>query len=279
MSDTALGAAAVEHAPPPPQAKWTGLRIAGYLLVSFWSLAGLGLIWFLVDSYSPVFVVRYGPKFISGFIVTIELVLVSIILGALISLPIAFGRMSRNRIIGAFAYAYVYFFRGTPLIAQTFLVYYGAGSFREFFEDINLWWFFRDAWYCAIFTFSLNTAAYQAEILRGAIENVPRGQIEAGQSLGLPRWVIFIRVVLPQAFIVALRPYGNEIILMIKGSAIASVITVYDLMGETKRAFSRSYDFQTYLWAAIMYLVIVETLRRFWDKLDARLTRHLERAG
>ncbi len=278
MSDTALSATTrEEHAPPPPVVRWNRTRVAGYLLLAFWSVVAIGLIWFLVDSYSPEFVSRYGPKFISGFIVTIELVVVSITAGAIISLPIAFARMSKNPVIGALAYAYVYFFRGTPLIAQTFLVYYGAGSFREFFEDLNLWWFFRDAWYCAIFTFSLNTAAYQAEILRGAIENVPRGQVEAGQSMGLPRWVIFWRIVLPQALIVALRPYGNEIILMIKGSAIASVITVYDLMGETKRAFSRTYDFQTYLWAAVMYLVIVEALRRLWDKLDARLTRHLQR--
>lgn len=277
MSDTTL-ITSVE-APPTRQPRgWTPARIVGHALLAFWIAAGLGLVWFLVDSYDPQFVERYGPKFLSGFLVTIQLVVIAIVLGALISLPVAFARMSKNRIIGAIAYGYVYFFRGTPLIAQTFLVYYGAGSFREFFEDINLWWFFREAWYCALFTFSLNTAAYQAEILRGAIENVPKGQIEAGQSMGLSRMVIFFKIVLPQAFIVALRPYGNEIILMIKGSAIASVITVYDLMGETKRAFSRTYDFQTYLWAAVMYLVMVEALRRLWDRLEARLTRHLKRA-
>jgi len=82
---------------------------------------------------------------------------------------------------------------------------------------------------------------------------------------------------MPQALIVALRPYGNEIILMVKGSAIVAIITVYDLMGETRRAFSRTFDFQTYLWAAVMYLVMVEGLRLAWDRLEARLTRHLKR--
>ena len=95
--------------------------------------------------------------------------------------------------------------------------------------------------------------------------------------MGLPKAIIFYKIVLPQALIVALRPYGNEIILMIKGSAIAALITVFDLMGETRRAYSRTYDFQLYLWAAMMYLSIVEVMRRLWNWLETRLTRHLRR--
>ena len=126
----------------------------------------------------------------------------------------------------ALAYGYVYFFRGTPLLAQTFLVYYGLGSFRPQLETVGLWSFFREAWYCAIFAFALNTAAYQAEILRGAIESVPKGQWEGAASLGLHKLQTLWKVILPQALIVALRPYGNEIILMVKGSAIVAIITV-----------------------------------------------------
>ncbi len=159
-------------------------------------------------------------------------------LGAILSVPIAYARMSQNRLLSGLAYAYVYFFRGTPLLAQTFLVYYGLGSFRPQLEAIGLWGFFREAWYCAIFAFSLNTAAYQAEILRGAIESVPKGQWEGAASLGLHKLQTLWKVILPQALIVALRPYGNEIILMIKGSAIVAIITVYDLMGETRLAYS-----------------------------------------
>ena len=175
------------------------------------------------------------------------------------------------------AYAYVYFFRGTPLLAQTFLIYYGAGSFRPELQALGLWWFFRDAWFCILLTFSMNTAAYQAEILRGSVQNVARGQWEGAAALGLSKPVIFFKVILPQALMIALRPYGNEIILLIKGSAIASIITIYDVMGETRRAFSRSFDFQAYIWAAVLYLIIVETLRRIWDLIEARLTRHLKR--
>lgn len=264
--------------PPPVIRKWTYKRILGLAFLALWAVAGLGLILYLADSYSSRFVNRYGWKFVSGVWVTIQLVAFSITIGAALSIPVAIGRMVKNRVIGAFAYAYVYFFRGTPLLAQTFLIYYGAGSFHDELESIGLWWFFSDAWNCAVFAFSLNTAAYQAEILRGAIESVPNGQIEGAEALGLRKWIIFRKIIMPQAMIVALRPYGNEIVLTLKASAITSVITVYDLMGETKRAFSRTYDFQTYLWAAVMYLVMVETLQTIWNKLERRLTRHLRRA-
>ena len=153
----------------------------------------------------------------SGLRVTLTLVAISIVLGGILSLPIAYGRMSKNKVLSWFAYGYVYFFRGTPLITQLFLVYYGLGSFRPYLEAVGLWSLFKDAWFCALFTFTLNTAAYQAEILRGAIESVPRGQHEGAAALGLPQRVAFFKIILPQAMIVALRPYGNEIILMIKG--------------------------------------------------------------
>ncbi len=158
-----------------------------------------------------------------------------------------------------------------------FLFYYGLGSFRPQLEAVGLWWFFRDEWYCAIFAFALNTAAYQAEILRGAIESVPRGQWEGAASLGLHKLQTLRKIILPQALIVALRPYGNEIILMIKGSAIVALITVFDLMGETRRAYSRSFDFQTYIWAALIYLTIVEVLRNIVDWIERIITRHLIR--
>ena len=222
---------------------------------------------------------RYAPRMLQGLVVTIELVALSVGLGAILAFPVAMARMAPSRIVRALAFAYVSFFRGTPLLAQLFLVYYGGGQFREALESAGLWWVFRDAFFCAVFTFTLNTAAYQAEILRGAIRAVPRGQREAAQSLGLSSGVTFLKIVLPQAYIIALRPLGNEIILMIKASAIAAIVTVFDLMGATRLAFARSFDFQVYLWAAVLYLALVETQRRVWNRLEARLTRHLRPAA
>nr|WP_245304213.1 ABC transporter permease [Hoeflea olei] len=266
-----------QPAPPAPPFEWTRLHILGAVLLGFWILAGIALVAWLVGAWDPDKVATYGPKLVSGLGVTLTLVSISISLGALLSVPIAFGRMSKNRLLSSFAYGYVYFFRGTPLIAQLFLIYYGFGSFRDQLDALGLWVFFRDAWNCALLAFTLNTAAYQAEILRGAIESVPRGQHEGAAALGLTPFQTFHRVVLPQAMIVALRPYGNEIILMIKGSAIVAIVTVFDLFGETRRAYSRTFDFQIYIWAAVFYLVIVETLRNIWAKLEQRLTRHLKR--
>ncbi len=256
---------------------WTTGRIVGIGLLALYALIAYFLIRMIVVNYDPEFVGRYLPRMMGGLWITIQLCTSAIVLGAIIAFPMALARTHSNPVIRGAAYGYVYFFRGTPLIAQAFLVYYGAGQFRPVLQDWGLWWFFRDAYNCALFTFTLNTAAYQAEILRGAIANVHKGQWEGAHALGLGKVVTYVKVILPQAFITALRPFGNEIIFMIKGSAVASIITVFDLMGETKLAYSRSYDFQVYLWAAIMYLAMVETLRRCWDKLEVRLTRHLKR--
>lgn len=273
---TSLGATTV-LAPPPVVRGWTGARIAGHIIVAFWALLFLGLALYLYNVWRIDLFETYAPRYWSGLLVTLRLVAISIVIGALLSLPITAARMSKNRWLRGIAFAYVYFFRGTPLLAQTFLIYYGFGTFRPFLESVGLWVFFRDAWNCAILAFSLNTAAYQAEILRGAIQSVALGQWEGAAALGISKRVTFWKVILPQALIVALRPYGNEIILMIKGSAIVAIITVLDLMGETRRAYSRTFDFQTYIWAAVIYLLIVECLRHIWDFLERRLTRHLIR--
>ncbi len=185
--------------------------------------------------------------------------------------------MSHNIVGRGLSFSFVSFFRGTPLIAQVFLIYYGFGTFRAQFEAVGLWWFFRDAWYCAIFALSLNTAAYQAEILRGAIQSIGQGQWEGARALALPRSVTIRRIIAPQAMIVALRPYANEFILLVKASAIVAIISVFDLFGETRRAFSRSFDFQTYIWAALFYLLLVEIVRRLTNAAERRLTRHLQR--
>lgn len=264
-------------APPIAERRWTKARIVGHALVGLWVLMFLGLAISLYNSWEIDLVQTYGPRYWSGLLTTLKLVAISIVLGALLSLPVAAARMSNSKILRSISYGYVYFFRGTPLLAQAFLIYYGFGTFRPFLEQVGLWVFFRDAWNCAILAFTLNTSAYQAEILRGAIQSVAVGQWEGAAALGLNKRITFWKIILPQALIVALRPYGNEIILMIKGSAIVSIITVLDLMGETRRAYSRTFDFQTYLWAAVLYLIIVEILRHIWEWLERRLTKHLKR--
>lgn len=273
---SAAAATMVER--PPPRARgWPRRRIAGYALVCLWILFGIGIVSYLVLAWNPEFFAKYAPAYLRGLGVTLALVSISMVLGAILSVPVAYGRMSSNRILSGLAYCYVYFFRGTPLLVQTYLVYYGLGSFRVELQSVGLWDFFKDAFNCGVFAFALNTAAYQAEILRGAIESVPRGQWEGAASLGLHKLQTLRKIILPQALIVALRPYGNELILMVKASAIVAIITVYDLMGNAKLAFANSFDIQAYIWVALVYLVMVEILRHGVEWIERRITVHLKR--
>lgn len=216
---------------------------------------------------------RYGPALAKGLGVTVELVAISVPLGFTLAWGLALARLEGPAPVRAGVAAFSGFFRGTPVLCQLFLVYYGSGQFRHALTDIGLWWMFREAFWCAVITFTLNTAAYQAEILRGALKAVPAGQTEAAQTLGMSRLQIYRLVLAPQALALALRPLGNELILMIKASSIASVITVVDLMSASKRAFSASLDFEVYLWAAAVYLVLVEIVRRLWNALEGRAIR------
>jgi polar amino acid transport system permease protein len=218
---------------------------------------------------------NYGCRMAGGLWITFQLVAISVVLGFALAVALAVARLygpgwAKRAITG-----YTTFFRGTPLLCQLFLVYYGFGQFRPFWQDVGLWWFFREPFYCAVFTFTINTAAYQAEILRGAIQSIPRGQFEGALALGLHRWSSLRHIILPQAMILALRPLGNELIVMIKVSAIASLVTLFDLMGATRVAFARSFDLSIYLYAALIYLALTELIRRVWDRLELRLTRHM----
>lgn len=214
---------------------------------------------------------RFGPRMADGFLVTLELALGSVILGLMIAAPAALGRVFGPKPVRLSLFAYTYLFRGTPILAQLFLVYYGSAQFQTSLSAAGLWWLFRDPFFCSLLTFTLNTAAYQTEIFAGAIRSVPHGQIEAARAAAMPPVLTARRIILPQAAQFALRPFGNELILMVKASALASVVTVYDLLATAKLAFQRTYDFQAYIAAALVYILTVEVIRRVWNVLDRRL--------
>jgi len=217
---------------------------------------------------------RFGPRMADGFVVTLELALGSVALALLLSVPASLGRVFASKPVSAALFAYTYIFRGTPLLAQLFLIYYGSAQFQAALAAAGLWWLFRDPFFCSLLTFTLNTAAYQTEIFAGAIRAVPLGQIEAARAAAMPPMLAARRIIFPQAAAIALRPFGNELILMVKASALASVVTVYDLLATAKMAFQRTYDFQAYIAAAIVYVLTVEIIRRLWNALDKMLIRH-----
>ena len=165
--------------------------------------------------------------------------------------------------------------RGTPILGQLFLIYYGSGQFRPFLQEWGLWGFFRDPFNCALLAFALNSTAYQTEILRGGIMGVARGEIEAAKAIGMTSLQILRRVTFPHAYRIAWPALGNEIILLMKASALASVVTVFDIMGRTRQIFSRSFDFSIYLWAALIYLCITAIFVLLWRQGETRLSRHI----
>jgi len=222
---------------------------------------------------------KYLPKIIDGALTTIELMALSLLIGAIIALPVALMRLSTNKLIRWPAYGYIFFFRGTPLLVQIFLVYYGLSQFEAVRESF-LWPVLREAYWCAIIAFSLNTGAYTAEILRGAIQAVPKGQVEAAKSMGMNPFRVFRHVVFPQAIRIAVPAYGNEIILMLKGSALASTITLLDLTGMTQTIIARTYMQTEFLVVAgLFYLVITYVLTRGFKMIETRIGRHMKPAN
>lgn len=215
------------------------------------------------------------PKLLEGLGLTVELVALSVLVGFGLAVPTALARVSPNWALRGPAYAYIFFFRGTPLLVQMFLVYYGLSQFEAVRNSV-LWPILREPYWCAIIAFSLNTGAYTAEIFRGAIEAVPAGQVEAARVIGMGRALAYRRIILPQAFRIALPAYGNEIILMIKGSALASTVTLLDLTGMARTIIARTYmPVEIFLAAGVLYLLLTFAFTQAYRLLEHRLTRHV----
>lgn len=219
----------------------------------------------------PALFEKSCPRFIDGLWVTIELLAFSSVIGLGIALLAVLARLSGNRILSSIAYAYTYVFRGTPLLVQLWIFYFGIGGLGEEGLGPLLWAFFKDGWNVGLLVLTLNTGAYVAEILRGGLVNVPKGQMEAALAYGMSWLQAMRRIMLPQAFKIAWPAYGNEVILLLKGSALISTITVLDLMGQTRTVFARSYNLEIYLYAAILYLLLAGLITFIFRRIELRL--------
>ena len=218
------------------------------------------------------------PQLLAGAWLTVQLVALAMVTGTALAFPLACMRTSRHGWLWAPAWGYVFFFRGTPLLVQIFLVYYGLAQFAAV-RDSLLWPVLREPYWCAVIAFGLNTAAYTAEIIRGGMLAVPHGEREAARSLGLSRWQELRLIVLPRAVRQALPAYGNEVILMLKGSALASTITLLDLTGVARTLIARTYlAVELFALAGFIYLLLtllivrgVRLLERRWALPDQAL--------
>ena len=209
------------------------------------------------------------PKLLSAAVITLKLLSVSLIIGLFIGLFFAILRLNKNIFINSFAYGYSYVFRGTPLLVQIFIIYFGLGQI-EYLRSTVLWIILKEPYWCAIIAFALNTGAYTSEILRSAFQTLKPGIIEAGKSLGISNKVIFYKIQIPIAIRQSLPAYGNEIILMMKGTSLASTVTIMDLTGVAKYIISTTFKpIEVFIVAGGIYLLmtfIIHNVIKFLEK-------------
>ena len=220
----------------------------------------LGLNWAVI--------IKWLPKLAQGAILTLELVAIAVIAGLLLAIPLGIARSSRRWYVSALPYAYIFFFRGTPLLVQLFLVYYGLAQFDSVRESF-MWPYLRDPFWCATATMTLHTAAYIAEILRGAIQAIPPGEIEAARALGMSKPKTLFYIILLRASRIGLPAYSNEVILMLKASALASTVTLLELTGMARTIIARTYlPVEIFFAAGLFYLLMAYVLVRGFKLLE-----------
>lgn len=216
------------------------------------------------------------PLLIAGLDDTILLAAASLACGFVLAVPVAMMRISKQFLPRQLAAGYVYVFRSTPLLVQIFLIYYGSGQFRESLEQVGLWVLFRDSWFCAILALTLNTAAYSSEIIRGGMQSVSLGQVEAGRAVGMSGLQLFRRIIFPIAIRQALPAYSNEMILMVKSTSLASTITILEITGIAKKIIATTYQpVEVFLVAGALYLTINFLVTRLVAFTEHRLNPHL----
>ena len=210
------------------------------------------------------------PKLLNATLVTLKLLSLSLIFGLILGLFFAILRLNKNIFLNRFSYFYSYIFRGTPLLVQIFIIYFGLGQI-EFLRSSFLWIILKEPYWCAIIAFSLNTGAYTSEILRSAFETINKGFIEAGDSLGISKRIIFYKIQIPIAIRQSLPAYGNEIILMLKGTSLASTVTLMDLTGVAKYIISTTFKpIEVFIVAGGIYLFMTFIIHNFIRYLEKK---------
>ena len=209
------------------------------------------------------------PKLLGASVITLKLLSASLFFGLFIGLLFAILRLNKNVFINKFAYGYSYVFRGTPLLVQIFIIYFGLGQI-EYLRSTILWVILKEPYWCAIIAFTLNTGAYTSEILRSAFQTIKPGIIEAGKSLGISNKIILYKIQIPIAIRQSLPAYGNEIILMMKGTSLASTVTLMDLTGVAKYIISTTFKpIEVFIVAGGIYLFmtfVIHNVIKFLEK-------------
>ena len=215
------------------------------------------------------------PLYFGGVLVTLKLLFIALLFGLLLAVPLALMRVSKRRAVNLPAWLYTYAIRGTPMLVQLYLIYYGFGQFDAVKASV-FWPWLSDATFCACLAFAINTSAYSAEILAGSLKATPHGEIEAAKAIGMTRFKLYSRILLPSALRRALPQYSNEVIMMLHATSLASVVTLVDITGAAKTVNSQFYlPFEAYITAGVFYLFLTFILVRLFKLAERRWLAYL----
>jgi arginine/ornithine transport system permease protein len=217
------------------------------------------------------------PQYWQAAWVTLQLLFMALLIGLTVAIPLAVLRAANNPWFSKPIWVFTYLIRGTPMLVQLFLIYYGAGQF-EWIRESVMWPYLSSAWFCAVMAFAINTCAYTTEMLAGAIKATPIGEVEAALSMGMSRVKMFVRILLPAAFRRALPAYSNEVIMMLHGTSLASTVTIMDLTGVAREVYSRHYlPYEAFIVAAVFYLTMTFVLVAIARLAEKHFLKHLVR--
>ena len=217
------------------------------------------------------------PKMLMGLGLTLQLLFLSLALGTALAIILLLMRISGRWFLSVPAMVYIYIFRGTPILVQIFIIYYGLPQL-EFVRDSILWPILREPFGCAIVALSLNTGAYVSEIFRGGVLGVDRGLKEAGAAMGLSARQRFINITAPIAIRLSLPAYSNDVVSLMKSTALASTITLLDMMGIARTIVAETYaPYEVFLSLMVIYLVLTWIIQRSFGWIEKRMSRHVRR--
>ena len=215
------------------------------------------------------------PLYFAGVLVTLKLLLVALAFGLVLAVPLGLMRVSKQPVVNFPAWLYTYAIRGTPMLVQLYLLYYGLAQFEAVRASV-FWPYLSNATFCACLAFAINTSAYSAEILAGSLKTIPPGEIEAAKAVGMSRFKLYRRILLPSALRRALPQYSNEVIMMLHTTSLASVVTLIDITGAAKTVSSQYYlPFEAYITAGLFYLGLTFILVRLFKLAERRWLAYL----
>jgi len=219
--------------------------------------------------------------YINGLLTTLKLLGISLSIGLILSIPLAVLRVSSNKLVSGPVWLFTYVIRGTPMLVQVYLIYYALAQLewiQERWNDVWPWVYFKEAVFCACLAFIINTTAYTVEMLAGAIRETSSGELEAARAMGMGKWMTMRRIVLPSALRRSLPAYSNEVIMMMQGTSLASVVpNVFDITGAASSVYSKYYlPFEAYITAGAIYLCLTFSLVYLFKLAERRFLAFLQ---